>query len=170
VLAILIDQIRSLIHKKRRTLFWRTLFCKSQTQIHGINHQKALFDADLHKERRKTPIKLTQPGQNSMKQWSMSSLWPTTRRWWRGGIVKGWPVLGATSPLLVLLSLSFDRRWHGFMLRWCSPALSTKNRHSTAFAPCINGGALPLSQNTSFWSLYLTTTSWTFYFLVVLWR
>ena len=36
--------------------------------IYGMTHRKALFDTDLRKGTRETPIKSTQLGQNSMEQ------------------------------------------------------------------------------------------------------
>ena len=59
--------------------------------------------------------------------------------------------LGVAGPLLALLSLTFDRRWHRSMLRRCSPRLHAKNSQSTALEPCISRGVRPpLSHHLGF--------------------
>jgi hypothetical protein len=47
---------------------------------------------DLRKRIRETPTKTFQTRWNTMEQWSMSSLEPTTQRRWRGGSVRGQPL------------------------------------------------------------------------------
>jgi hypothetical protein len=45
---------------------------------------------------------------------------------------RGGRPLGVPDPFLALLSPSFDRRWHGSMLRWWEPVLAPGIASSTA--------------------------------------
>jgi hypothetical protein len=58
------------------------------------------------------------------------------------------------NPLPVVLSLSFDRRWHGPMLRWWEPVLAPGIASNTTLGSCINRG-YPSTLNT----LHLSNTS-----------
>ena len=69
-------------------------FCRSQTQIHGEMHRKALSDAELHKGMTKAPNNLTQTEQNTTGKRSRSRPKPAMQRWWPEAVVKGRPTLG----------------------------------------------------------------------------
>ena len=102
-------------------MYLENIILQVTNTIHGIIHRKVLFDADLRKGTRETPINLVQTGQNTTEQGSMSSPWPASLRRWRAATVKGQPPADAASCASLW-------RWHAPMLRRCIPCFRAKDR------------------------------------------
>ena len=130
-----------------------------------MTHRKALFDTDLRKGTRETPIKSTQLGQSTMGKQSWSSPWPATRRRWREAMIKGRPTprgtrlhAGAAQPLLQQAVACFHAMAVG-----AGP--HAKNSLLHRLGSCINRGVPPSHSHTSL-EQYLTLSS-SLYLLVV---